>query len=42
MAGSPIMLKTIDTYLSVRRAAGFKLKSAQHYLASYARFARRN
>ena len=39
MAGSPAMLKTIDTYLNVRRAVGFKLKSAQHYLASYARFA---
>lgn len=39
MAGSPTMLNTIDTYLNVRRAAGFKLKSAQHYLASYARFA---
>ena len=39
MAGSSAMLKTIDTYLNVRRAAGFKLKSAQYYLSSYARFA---
>ena len=33
------MLKTIDTYLNVRRAAGFKLESTQRYLTSYARFA---
>jgi integrase/recombinase XerD len=39
MAGSSAMLKAIDTYLNVRRAAGFKLKSAQYYLSSYARFA---
>ncbi|MCL2875473.1 MAG: tyrosine-type recombinase/integrase [Betaproteobacteria bacterium] len=33
------MLKSIDTYLNIRRAAGFKLKKTQTYLASYARFA---
>ena len=39
MAGSPTMLKIIDTYLNVRRAAGFTLESAQHCLASYVLFA---
>lgn len=39
MAGSSAMLTFIDTYLSVRRAAGYKLDTAQRYLASYARFA---
>jgi integrase/recombinase XerD len=34
------MLKnSIDTYLSVRRALGFKLRADQIYLESYARFA---
>lgn len=30
---------SIDTYLSVRRALGFKLRADQTYLESYARFA---
>jgi hypothetical protein len=30
---------TVNTYLSVRRAVGFKLKTIEKYLASYASFA---
>src|SRR5260370_439712 len=40
MARSNIMLKeTVDTYLAVRRAAGFKLTSDAFYLYHFARFA---
>jgi integrase/recombinase XerD len=34
-----MIAEAIDTYLSVRRALGFKLRTDQTYLASYARFA---
>ena len=34
-----MIMEAIDRYLSVRRAVGFKLRTDQIYLASYARFA---
>ena len=34
-----MLRNSIDTYLSVRRALGFKLRADQTYLESYARFA---
>lgn len=34
-----MLMNSIDTYLSARRALGFKLRSDQTYLESYARFA---
>jgi integrase len=40
MAGGGAMLtQTVETYLSVRRAAGFKLASVERYLRGFARFA---
>jgi len=34
-----MIMKAVDTYLSVRRAAGFKLEVPEYLLRSYARFA---
>ena len=34
-----MLTQTVETYLSVRRAAGFKLTSAERYLRDFARFA---
>jgi integrase/recombinase XerD len=34
-----MMSDTVNTYLSVRRAVGFKLKTVENYLRSYANFA---
>jgi integrase/recombinase XerD len=34
-----MLTQTVETYLSVRRAAGFKLTSAERYLWDFARFA---
>jgi hypothetical protein len=40
LAGGPIMLlPAVDTYLAVRRAAGFELQAMEVYLRSFARFA---
>src|SRR5208337_3499473 len=40
LAGGAAMLTEIaETYLSVRRALGFKLQSVEKYLLSYANFA---
>lgn len=35
-----MLMQTVDTYLAVRRAAGFKLEAAERYLRDFARFAR--
>ena len=34
-----MLIQTVDTYLAVRRAAGFKLDAVESYLRSYAQFA---
>jgi integrase/recombinase XerD len=39
MAGGDSMMDLVDSYLTLRRAAGFELKMAEYMLRSYARFA---
>jgi hypothetical protein len=39
MAGGEGMMKTIDTYLAMRRATGFTLSTQEYLLRSFARFA---
>ncbi len=34
-----MLMSAVDRYLAVRRAAGFQLKSIEHYLRGFARFA---
>ncbi len=37
--GEQMLMQTVETYLAVRRVAGFKLRSAEDYLRNFARFA---
>jgi integrase len=39
MAGGEAMIKAVETYLALRRAAGFSLSNTEYLLRSYARFA---
>src|SRR6266516_2013947 len=38
--GHPMLMHAIDTYLALRRAAGFRLRATEHYLRYFARFMR--
>jgi hypothetical protein len=39
MAGGESMIAAVDSYLAVRRAAGFTLSNAEYLLRSFASFA---
>lgn len=39
MAGGETMIEAVETYLALRRAAGFSLRKTEYLLCSFARFA---